>query len=547
MKKIFSLTLAAVMAVVSMNVAQAQYKFGGLMMDHDGMMGNDMFTLSQVNFGFGTARSMSMAGAFTSLGADMASMGINPAGLGMYRSNDFSFSPLMGFQNAENNATSWGENKQSRFAVSNIGVVFNLYENSKTSLVSVSMGLGYNRIADFNYRYGFTSQSGASSAPYRSIADAFSLMMGQSGLMPDNNGGLNYDFRDAYYWGGILAYNNYLLDVGEDEYGRFYTTADRLGVNAGVGHTANMQSRGSIGEYDVSFGLNFGSKLYLGFTWGIQSVRWTRQMYYGEDYIYSSTPVYSDGVALKNPAQWMDYNQAVQVTGSGMNAKFGLIYRPLEALRLGVAVHTPTHYVLERSYQAYMASNFNPAGDITEALEDYGENTWDFWSPARLMFGASYTFGRFAVVSVDYERDWYNGMRVSRVPFGFDLTKDDYRKEFTDNYKGSNTLRIGAEVKPLPNLALRAGYGVAEGALRKDESLYYNAPITKRTTCYSAGAGFALGAVTIDLAYQHLNNQQTEYLLYYAIDEMGIFDTASPYYRTDLKRNYFTLSFGYKF
>ncbi len=547
MKKIFSLTLAAVMAVVSMNVAQAQYKFGGLMMDHDGMMGNDMFTLSQVNFGFGTARSMSMAGAFTSLGADMASMGINPAGLGMYRSNDFSFSPLMGFQNAENNATSWGENKQSRFAVGNIGVVFNLYENSKTSLVSVSMGLGYNRIADFNYRYGFTSQSGASSAPYRSIADAFSLMMGQSGLMPDNNGGLNYDFRDAYYWGGILAYNNYLLDVGEDEYGRFYTTADRLGVNAGVGHTANMQSRGSIGEYDVSFGLNFGSKLYLGFTWGIQSVRWTRQMYYGEDYIYSSTPVYSDGVPLKNPAQWMDYNQAVQVTGSGMNAKFGLIYRPLEALRLGVAVHTPTHYVLERSYQAYMASNFNPAGDITEALEDYGENTWDFWSPARLMFGASYTFGRFAVVSVDYERDWYNGMRVSRVPFGFDLTKDDYRKEFTDNYKGSNTLRIGAEVKPLPNLALRAGYGVADGALRKDESLYYNAPITKRTTCYSAGAGFALGAVTIDLAYQHLNNQQTEYLLYYAIDEMGIFDTASPYYRTDLKRNYFTLSFGYKF
>ena len=547
MKKIFSLTLAAVMAVVSMNVAQAQYKFGGLMMDHDGMMGNDMFTLSQVNFGFGTARSMSMAGAFTSLGADMASMGINPAGLGMYRSNDFSFSPLMGFQNAENNATAWGENKQSRFTVSNIGVVFNLYENSKTSLVSVSMGLGYNRIADFNYRYGFTSQSGASSAPYRSIADAFSLMMGQSGLMPDNNGGLNYDFRDAYYWGGILAYNNYLLDVGEDEYGRFYTTADRLGVNAGVGHTANMQSRGSIGEYDVSFGLNFGSKLYLGFTWGIQSVRWTRQMYYGEDYIYYSAPVYSDGVALKNPAQWMDYNQAVQVTGSGMNAKFGLIYRPLEALRLGVAVHTPTHYVLERSYQAYMASNFNPAGDITEALEDYGENTWDFWSPARLMFGASYTFGRFAVVSVDYERDWYNGMRVSRVPFGFDLTKDDYRKEFTDNFKGSNTLRIGAEVKPLPNLALRAGYGVADGALRKDESLYYNAPITKRTTCYSAGAGFALGAVTIDLAYQHLNNQQTEYLLYYAIDEMGIFDTASPYYRTDLKRNYFTLSFGYKF
>ena len=547
MKKIFLMTLAAMVAAAAINTTQAQYKFGGLMMDHDGMMGSDMFTLSQVNFGFGTARSMAMAGAFTSLGADVASMGINPAGLGMYRSNDLSFSPLMGFQSAENSAAAWGENEQNRFAVSSLGVVFNLYENSDTRLVSVSMGFGYNRVADFNYRYGFSSQSGVSLAPYRSIADAFSLMMGQSGLFPDNNGGLNYDFRDAYYWGGILAYNNYLLDVGEDEYGKFYTTADRLGANVGVGHTVNMQSRGSIGEYDISFGVNYNNKLYLGFTWGIHSVRWKRQMYYGEDYLYDSAPVYTDGTPLAEPAKWMDYNQAVEVRGTGMNAKFGLIYRPWEALRLGVALHTPTYYALDRSYQAYMASNFNPAGDITESLDDFAENTWDFWSPTRLMFGASYTFGRFAVVSVDYERDWYNGMRVKNIPAGFDLTEEDYRYEFKNNYKGSNTLRIGAEVKPLPNFALRAGYGVADGALRNDKSLYYNSPTTYSTTCYSAGAGFAVGAVTIDLAYQHLKNKQTEYLLFYAMDEMGVFDTASPYYRTDLKRNYFTLSIGYKF
>ena len=548
MKKILRIWLATVLSVVAMG-AQAQYKFGGLLMDHDGMMGNDMFTLSQVNFGFGTARSMSMAGAFTSLGGDVASMGINPAGLGMYRSNDISFSPMMGFQSADNSATAWGENEQSRFALSNLGVVFNLYENPSTRLVSVSMGLGYNRVADFNYRYGFTSQSGASSAPYRSIADAFSLMMGQSGLFPDNNGALNYDYRDAYYWGGILAYNGYLLDVGEDNLGKFYTTADRLGVNAGVGHTVGMQNRGSVGEYDISFGLNIDNKLYLGFTWGIQSVRWKQQMYYGEDYLYDSAPVYSDGAPLKEPAEWMDYNQAVEVKGTGMNAKIGLIYRPVEALRLGVALHTPTYYALERSYQAYMGTNlsFGGVGDTTPILEDYGENTWDFYSPTRLMFGASYTFGRFAVLSVDYERDWYNGIRVKNIPMGFDLTEDDYRHEFKTNFKGSNTLRIGAEVKPLPNFALRAGYGVAEGALRNDKSLYYNTPLNERTTCYSAGVGFAFGATTLDLAYQHIANKQTEYLLFYAMDEMGIFDTASPYYRTDFNRNYFTLSIGYRF
>ena len=547
MKRIYRILLVAMLTVVG-SMAQAQYKFGGLMMDHDGMMGSDMFTLSQANFGFGTSRSMAMAGAFTSLGGDMAAMGINPAGLGMYRSNDFSFTPLVGVVNAENSAADWGENQQNRFAVGNLGAVLNLYESSSTGLVSVSFGLGYNRVADLNYRYGYTSQSRPSVAPCRSIADAFALQMTQSGLIPDQTGGLNYDYRDAYYWGGILAYNGYLLDAGEDEYGTYYTSADRLGANAGVGHTVNMQSRGSIGEYDISFGLNYDNKLYLGFTWGIQSVRWKRQMYYGEDYIYDSAPVYSDGGTLESPAQWMDYNQAVEVRGTGMNVKLGLIYRPWEALRLGVALHTPTHYTLERSYQAYMATNFNGIGDTTPALDDVGMNTWDFWSPTRLMFGASYAFGRFAVLSVDYERDWYNGMRASNLPAGFDLTKEDYRYEFKNNYKGSNTLRVGVEIKPLPQMALRAGYGIADGALRNDQTLYYNTPTTYRTTCYSAGLGYAIGAVTLDLAYQRIENLQTAYMLYYAMDaQTGVFDTASPYYRTDFKRNYFTLTFGYRF
>ena len=547
MKRIFKILLVAVLTAVG-SMAQAQYKFGGLMMDHDGMMSSDMFTLSQVNFGFGTSRSMAMAGAFTSLGGDMASMSINPAGLGMYRSNDISFTPLVGVVNAENSAANWGENQQNRFAVGNLGAVLNLYESSSTGLVSVSFGLGYNRIADLNYRYGYTSQSSPSVAPCRSIADAFALQMTQSGLIPDQTGALNYDYRDAYYWGGILAYNGYLLDAGEDDYGTYYTSADRLGVNAGVGHTVNMQSRGSIGEYDISFGVNYDNKLYMGFTWGIQSVRWKRQIYYGEDYIYNSAPVYSDGGALEAPAQWMDYNQAVEVRGTGMNVKLGLIYRPWEALRLGVALHTPTYYSLERSYQAYMATNFNGIGDTTPALDDVGMNTWDFWSPTRLMFGASYAFGRFAVLSVDYERDWYNGMRAANLPAGFDLTKENYRHEFKNNYKGSNTLRVGAEIKPLPQLALRAGYGIADGALRNDQTLYYNSPTTYRTTCYSAGLGYAIGAVTLDLSYQHIENLQTAYMLYYAMDaQTGVFDTASPYYRTDFQRNYFTLTIGYRF
>ncbi len=548
MKFVAKISLLGVM-LFSMASASAQhYRFGGLMMDHDGMMSSDMYSLSQVNFGFGTARSMAMAGAFTSLGGDLSSMGINPAGLAMYRHNEISLSPMMGFQSSTNSAEDWGDNQRSRFALSNIGATFKLYEGSRSNLVSLNAGIGYNRVADFNYRYGYSSLSAPSDSPYRSINDAFVRQLGQGGVFPDNDGALNYAFGDAYYWGGILAYNNWLLDAERDEFGDYWTSANTLGVNANVGHTVGVESKGSIGEVQFALAANFNNTLYIGGTIGIQHVKWDRQFYYGEDYQYNGQqPVYSDGTPIAEPAEWMDYNQAVELSGAGVNFKLGAIYRPFPALRLGAAIHTPTYYALDRTYQAYMATNYNPNGDTTLPLEDIGDQTWDFVSPTRLMFGASYTFGRMAVVSVDYERTWYNGMRVKNVPDGFDLMPDDYRAEFKANYKGANTLRIGAEIKPLSVVSLRAGYGVSDAMLRNDKELYYNTPTTYKTTCVSAGLGFQLGAVSLDLAYQYIKNEQTEYMLFYAVDDTGYFDSASPTYKTDFVRNYVTLTMGYKF
>lgn len=540
--------MAFVVMFAMATTASAQFRFGGLLMDRDGMMSNDMYTLSQTSFGFGTARSMAMSGAFTSLGGDLSAMGINPAGLGMYRSNEVTISPMMGFQRAKNSAENWGENTMSRFSMANLGAVFNVYEGSG-ALVSVNLAIGYNRVADLNYNYGYSSLSAPSAMPYRSINDAFLRQLGQGGIFPESDGMLNYAFGDAYYWGGMLAYNGFMLDVETDELGDYWTSASRLGANASVGHTAGMESRGSIGEYDIAFGMNIANKLYVGTTIGVQTVNWDRQIYYSEDYIYDSAPVYSDGTPMPEgtAATWMDYNQAVDVDGAGVNLKVGLIYRPIPSLRFGAAVHTPTYYSLERTYQAFMSTNFNPAGDTTPALDDVAENTWDFSSPTRLMFGASYSFGSVAVVSVDYERKWYNGMRVQDVPNGFDIYPNEYRQEFKDNFKGANILRVGVEAKPIPKLALRVGYGYSDGALRNDKSLYYNRPLTYRTVNYSAGVGFSFGRTTLDLAYQHLVQSQTSYMLYYALDDAGEFDTASPYYSSEFMRNYVTLTLGYRF
>ena len=71
---------------------------------------------------------------------------------------------------------------------------------------------------------------------------------------------------------------------------------------------------------------------------------------------------------------------------------------------------------------------------------------WEFTTPARLMFGISYAFGNRGLISVDYERDWYNGMRMKNNPAGGD--NEIYNDTFRSWYKGANIVRIGAEFKP---------------------------------------------------------------------------------------------------
>ena len=552
-----NIALVAMAALLSWS-ASAQ-SFGGLLIDRDGMMSSDMYELSQVNFGFGTARSMAMAGAFTSLGGDVSAMALNPAGLGMYRTNDFSITPMMSFQKANNSAANWGDNSRSRFSMGSMGLVLNLFEEGGSGLVSLNFGFGYNRIADLNYRYGFHSASAPSTSPLRSITDVFSLQMGGSGIYPSTPGGpLNYDFSQAYFWGGILAYNGWLLDAEGSGADRYWTNANRIGINAGVGHTIGVESRGSIGEYDISMGMNFDNKIYVGATLGLQVVDWKRGFYYSEDYLYNGQmPIagYDESgepIILTEAAEWMDYDQMVNISGTGVNFKVGIIYRPIPALRFGMAIHTPTFYSLERDYQAFMGTNFSQPkngnnGDLTPVLSDMGENAWDFTSPTRLMFGASYTIAKMAIVSIDYERTWYNGIRMKDVPNGFDIYPADYRAQMKENYKGANTLRAGVELKPVPFISLRAGYGLSAGMLRHNKNEYTSRPQNYRTEAITAGVGFSFGRTTLDFAYQNIQNKLTSYYLYWATDALGDLNTESPRYTTNFSRNYAVVTLGYRF
>lgn len=567
MKRTIILAAAICLGSLSLRaqtVDPAPLRFGGLTYNRDLMMAWDFSDLSRPQL-FGTARATGMGGAFVSLGADMTSMSLNPAGLGMYQRSEFSLTPLVGLSRAETPGTdAWSSNSKNRFTLANIGAAINVYQNASGALTSITIGFGMNRVADFNTRYSYSSEAryDAPAGPRpASIADLYARQFQQNGVFPDRksesdpNGALA--FRNPYYWPAVLGYKSAMVyvDPATGQWSR-----DAIGANASILRSVDVVNTGSINEFDLAFGANINNIVYVGATLGIQSVYKRSEVVYGEDYGYFDRPdglAYgSDGALRPAQLEYTDLWQQTTVEGSGVNFKLGVIVRPVAGLRLGIAFHTPTFYSLNRTYRTgldYLLLSNQGGADTEGRIEspdqyDEGSNAWEFVSPSRLMFGASYTFGKVAILSVDYERDWYNGIRVKNVPAGADFSPADYKADFKSNFCASNVLRAGLEVRPLPIFALRAGVGYTSSMLR-DESLAYEVPQTTESHYFTAGAGVNLSrSVTLDFAYQYLSEKQSQYRLFYGYDEAaGRFEYDSGLFDTSLKRHFVTMTFGVRF
>ena len=549
--------------------AQGDYRFGGLTMNRDLMMAWDFSDLSHTQT-FGTARSMAMGGAFTSLGADLSTMAQNPAGLGMFRHSEVSVTPLLSVARATNEGVDpWGGNGKNRFALSNFGVAMNLYENGSSAITSVTFGFGMNRIADFNTRYSFSVEDPYSAGMGRvpSIADVFvhQLQFGAGGspILPQPGAGAHnpngqMDFRDPYFWPAILAYKSAMIHVDPSNPTRW--GRDAIGDQASILRSTDVVSSGSINEFDLSVGANINNIVYIGATVGVQSVSRNLEVRYGEDYGYFNDPDRrarnARGELLPAQLDYADLHQRIEMRGSGVNFKLGVIVRPTEGLRFGVAFHTPTYYSIDRAYQAGVGYNLQDH-TTQRAIEEFisspvqydeAGDSWDFISPSRLLLGASYTLGRWAILSVDYERAWYNGIRVKNVPGGVDFAPIDYKYDVKTNFTATNAVRAGLEFRPLPILALRAGGGYTSSML-KDQSLAYEVPQKTDSWYFTAGVGVRFGKrFTLDAAYQQLTENQSQYSLFYEFDRTtGEFGVDSGLFKTNMKRHFASLTFGVKF
>jgi hypothetical protein len=454
----------------------------------------------------GTARGIALNGAYGALGGDMTSLSINPAGLGVYRSSEFVFTPSFSFNTVKSKYYGKSyEDSKNQLNVSNMGLVFAYNSNREMGWVGLSLGFAYNRLIDFNRN--ITVQSPTVNSSY---LDEF--------VYNANNNNFN-DFYEA------LAYNTYAIDNDNEGY---FSDFDDFGYGQSQRRILNI--KGGVGEYAFSMAGNYSNKLYIGATFGIQRMR------YEENNIHEESNIPGD--YLESFKFYDNYYSF----GTGYNFKIGAIYRPIDPLRLGFAFHSPTFYNIESEFDTEMTTNFvtSPSNDNNLNFRDNTETQlYDFnvSSPLKLIFSGAFQH-KFGLLSVDYELVDYSKSKIR----GDDDPFSDVNEIIQNNYRRTGNLKLGGELK-LDEFAIRGGYGFYG-------SPYSSSHINKNanTQSYSFGIGYRGESMFIDLGYIAFNTKYKYRLYDHEVQNpSGQWVLESERAELDSKINRFVLTVGFKF
>src|SRR5579862_8699356 len=403
---------------------------------------DDAFRLSWTT-PLGTAREQAIGGAMGSLGGEISSLFINPAGLGTYKTNEFVLSPGFHFNSNNTNyrgTSSYGSTVGS-FGLGATGAVISFADQDGTHS---TLCIGVNQTANFKNSLYYTGQNN-----YSSYAEQFAEEFSASGLSINDaisSPALSYGTRMALY--------TYLIDTATVNGS---TQIIALPEKAGLLNQQNqVSSQGSTTEVALGYAGNFNRRWFAGISVGVPIVYYRRQLSFVEtDATGNQNNDFASSI----------YQETYLSKGSGVNLKFGGIFKATPMIRLGLAIHTPTVYTLSDNISASMTTNtenYAHIVSITSAQLDSGsgfaaaQSQYNVQSPWKFLVSGSYIFQEIedvtqqrGFVTADVEYVTYHAMQLkpndhSAQPAAyFDAVNSAIRIV----YKKSLICRLGGELK----------------------------------------------------------------------------------------------------
>ncbi|MBD5355494.1 MAG: hypothetical protein HDR88_00570 [Bacteroides sp.] len=543
----------------------------------------------------GTARFMGMAGAFGALGGDLSTLSQNPAGIGVYRSGDLGFTLNLDCQSSSSEAQGMKyDMTQTKFLLNNIGAVVTMRLPSVT-FPNLNFGFTYNKGASFNRQYGgkISQLSNSMSNYIAGIANGDNLT--ENDLV--TTGSYDpYNPTDGGYvapWMAILGYDGYLITpsgTGEDT--RWF---GQWGDGTSGSGNFYVNEKGSMDEYNIALGGNIADVVYWGMNFDIVNFNYGLYSVWGENLSDAYVPDNTNTI-VRESSNW-NLNNFYNITGSGFNYQLGLIAKPIQELRIGFAVHTPTWYNLTESFNARLNYNIGGENGSTSTNGGYlAYNDMCFRTPWKFIASAAGVIGGQFIISLDYEWTPYNKMKFSAPGSygggwnggwnGDDYWGDDWdypwyapakaptastRASYIDPndpyyetnsdintyYQATNTIRVGAEYRITPAFSVRAGYShttsPVKTAARNDSEIIYtsgtlpNYRFDKSTDYITCGFGYRYKKFYVDMAYVY-KNISSEYHAYTPDPNRDINQAIpSPQSKLSLSNSQIVLSAGFRF
>jgi hypothetical protein len=451
----------------------------------------DALRYSQTIYG-GTARYVGMGGAFGALGADASTLSSNPAGIGMYRKSELTFTPTLynGSTSTNYNGSSNKDNKFN-FNFGNAAFIINVPKaknDGNAEWKSFSFGIAYNRQNNFHNRNFISGNAQGSSLLNQFVAES-------DGNNPNN---LNQ-------FGNDLAYQTYLIDTIPGENNLYFSNTNFSKSS----HKKSIETSGSMGETSLAFGANYNNKLYLGASLGFTKIKYEEISRYEEsDNDTSKTGTYLPLYKMDLTKFIVDEN--ITTRGRGVNFKVGAVYSFYDWIRIGAAVHSPTFfYDITDTYSDSITAiykhfetpdTYAPNGKTNTYSSPEGLFDYSLTSPFRAVASIGFIIKKMGLISVDYEFVNYSQARLNS-------SKDEFRdanKIIQSSYTSASNIRVGTEWRFEP-FSIRAGYA------------YYGSPYKSNLndgsrSTYSFGLGYKMEVFYLDVAYQLTQSKEKFYM-----------------------------------
>ncbi len=407
----------------------------------------------------GTARTLGLAGANVALGGDWGSVSANPAGLGLFTKSELTFSPGLGFGSvsaapAANAASLTGtggvatlgafDQTANSFHVASAGVVFATRRpdgDNTSDWRGGAFALGITRQADFNQAFRYRNQTDDNHSFFQYLREpGGNIDFRSGGYQKAVDGIISQENKQIYTDLEGLAYGGYLTFDIPGSTPTVLNTPTRTGP---ITQDETVRTSGSLSQFDLAYGGNYRDRLYIGGGIGIVSLNRTRNTLFSES---------SSG------GEDFNFSDNVKTTGTGVNARLGLIYRLVDAVRVGASVQTPTYIQLQDSYSTTLTSQYVPQGRNNVFTTVPGTYEYSVTTPFRASGGVAVVVNKYGFLTGDVEYVGYGQARLGTVNTdagGGDF--GDVNQQIRSAFRSTVNLRAGAEGR-LDIFRVRAGY-----------------------------------------------------------------------------------------